>query len=73
MKEEQINARGLSLKELQEIIDAAVLRKNRPTKQVLEDLEKALMLLVELVPGFAKRALKAIQKKHPSLFEDMTS
>ena len=73
MKEQKVDGKGLTAKELQDIIDTAVIRRNKPTEYLLEDLERALLLAVELIPEFGKRALEAIRKKHPDLFDDMTS
>ena len=56
MKEQKVDGKGLTAKELQDIIDTAVIRRNKPT---------------EHIPEFGKRALEAIRKKHPDLTKDL--
>lgn len=69
MKEEQLDGRGMSVREVQSIIDAAVIRRNKPTKRLLEDLEKNYLRLAELLPDFSKKMLEVIKKHHPSLIK----
>jgi hypothetical protein len=69
MKEEQLDGRGMSVKELQNMIDTAVIRRNKPTKHLLEDLERNYLRLAELLPDFSKKMLEVIKKHHPSLIK----
>ncbi len=69
MKEEQLDGRGMSVKEVQNIIDTAVIRRNKPTKHLLEDLERNYLQLAELLPDFSKKMLEVIKKHHPSLIK----
>jgi len=69
----QLNGRGLSIKEIQGLIDTAVMRKDRPIQELLDDLERHYIRMAELLPGFSKRMLEVIKKHHPHLFNDMSS
>jgi len=73
MKRNELTVRDLDPSDVQSALDNLRANRAKSTTQILEDLERALLLAVELIPGFGKRALEAIRKKHPDLFDDMTS
>lgn len=65
----QLNGRGLSIKEIQGLIDTAVMRKDRPIQELLDDLERHYIRMAELLPDFSKKMLEVIKKHHPSLIK----
>ena len=73
MKRNELTVKDLDPADVQAAIDSLRVSKAKSTTQILEDLERALLLAVELIPDFEKRALEVIRKKHPDLFDDMTS
>lgn len=73
MKRNELTVRDLDPSDVQSALDNLRANRAKSTTQILEDLERALLLAVELIPEFGKRALEAIRKKHPDLFDDMTS
>jgi|BioPla2DNA2_1021312.scaffolds.fasta_scaffold22303_4 3-keto-L-gulonate-6-phosphate decarboxylase len=73
MKRNELTVKDLDPSDVQSALDNLRANRAKSTTQILEDLERALLLAVELIPEFGKRALEAIRKKHPDLFDDMTS
>ncbi|NLU27091.1 MAG: hypothetical protein GXX00_08110 [Hungateiclostridium thermocellum] len=73
MKRNELTVRDLDPSDVQSALDNLRANRAKSTTQILEELERALLLAVELIPEFGKRALEAIRKKHPDLFDDMTS
>ena len=73
MKRNELTVKDLDPSDVQSALDNLRANRAKSTTQILEELERALLLAVELIPEFGKRALEAIRKKHPDLFDDMTS
>ena len=73
MKRNELIVKDLDPSDVHSALDSLRSNRAKSTTQILEDLERALLLAVELIPEFGKRALEAIRKKHPDLFDDMTS
>jgi 3-keto-L-gulonate-6-phosphate decarboxylase len=73
MKRNELTVKDLDPSDVESALDNLRANRAKSTTQILEDLERALLLAVELIPEFGKRALEAIRKKHPDLFDDMTS
>ncbi len=73
MKRNELTVKDLDPSDVESALDNLRANRAKSTTQILEDLERALLLAVELIPEFGKRALETIRKKHPDLFDDMTS
>ena len=58
---EQSYGKGLTAKELQDIIDTAVIRRNKPTEYLLKTL-KSSAAAVELIPEFESGQQKLLEK-----------
>jgi len=64
-----VNARGLSKVELQEVIDRTVAHKDKPILDLLDDLGKAFLQLIEYIPAYAEKLLDVIKVCYPDLLK----